>query len=87
MIYNHNELQDLKISDFKNLLNRAVKITFLKPIKLKGYEEEQYELLGVVTNIGISANTPHLPVDLTIKNEKANEHNINLSKMESLETE
>ncbi|NLP59332.1 hypothetical protein [Lutibacter sp. B1] len=86
MIYNHYEIQDLTLKDFQEQIGKSVTITFLKPQKLKSYDELKNELSGVVKKIGLSANSPHLPVDLTIKDlESDNEYDINLFKMESLE--
>lgn len=88
MVYNHYQIQDLTLKDFQQQIDKIVKITFLKPQKLKGYDDLQYELSGIVRIIGLSANSPHLPVDLTIKDLKTdNEFNVNLFKIENLETE
>lgn len=88
MIYNHYQIQDLTLKNFQQQINKVVKITFIKPQKLKGYDELQTELTGIVLKIGLSANSPHLPVDLTIKDlENASEFDISIFKMENLETE
>ncbi|MEZ4793472.1 MAG: hypothetical protein R2783_08450 [Gelidibacter sp.] len=88
MTYNHHQIQDLKLSDFEKQIGKVVKITLLKPTKLRGFEKEQKELTGVVQKIGLSANSPHMPVDLTIESQDNNtELNINLFKMETLEIE
>ena len=86
MIYNHYEIQDLTLKDFQEQIGKSVTITFLKPQKLKGYDELKNEFSGVVKKIGLSANSPHLPVDLTIKDlESEDDYDINLFKIESLE--
>lgn len=88
MKFNHYEIQDLSLKDFQKLINSVVRISFLKPEKLKGYDELQSELTGIVKKIGLSANSPHLPVDLTINDLENNcEFDISIFKMENLETE
>jgi hypothetical protein len=88
MTYNHYEIQDLTLKDFQKLINTVIKISFLKPQKLKGYDELQSELAGIVKKIGLSANSPHLPVDLTINDlENDSEFDISIFKIENFETE
>ena len=56
MIYNHYEIQDLTLKDFQEQIGKSVTITFLKPQKLKGYDELKNEFSGVVKKIGPSPN-------------------------------
>jgi hypothetical protein len=69
MTLNHHELQDLTIKGFEKLINKRVKIGLIKPKKPKGFEKEQSEFIGIIKGIGLSANSPHIPVDI---NEKIN---------------
>lgn len=87
MVYTHNQIQNLKLPDFEKLLGRLIKITFQNPINLKGYEEEQIEIVGKLIHIFLSPIEPYLPVEVTIKNGKGIENNINIFKMDKLELE
>ena len=66
MELNEHQIQDLKLSDLKHIVGKTIKITLKNPIKIKGLEEEQNELIGIVNQIGLAANAPNLPVDINI---------------------
>ena len=88
MEYNEHQIQDLKLSDLKPIVGKTVKITLKNPIKLKGLDEEQNELIGIVNQIGLAANPPNLPVDInvTISGTEITK-NVNIFGMDKLEWE
>lgn len=88
MEFNHNQIQDLRLSDLKPIVGKTVKITLKKPIKIEGFDQEQNELIGNVNQIGLAANPPNLPVDLniTISGTEITK-NVNIFRMEKLEWE
>lgn len=88
MELNEHQIQDLKLSDLKPVIGKTIKITLKKPIKIKGIEEEQIELIGVVNQIGLASNPPNLPVDLniTILGTEITK-DVNIFRMEKLEWE
>lgn len=85
MEFNHNQIQDLRISDLEPIIGKTVKITLKKPIKIEGFDQEQYEIIGIVNQIGLAANPPNLPVDIniTISGTGINK-NVNIFGMEKL---
>jgi len=88
MEFNHNKIQDLRLSDLKPIIGKTVKITLKKPIKIEGFDQEQNELTGNVNQIGLAANPPNLPVNLniTISGTEITK-NVNIFRMEKLEWE
>jgi hypothetical protein len=86
MKFNHYELQDLTVKDFEKLLNKKVRITLLKPKKPKGFEIKQSEFIGIVNKLGLSANSPHIPVDINVQSEEvATDFNVNIFQIKTLE--
>lgn len=67
---NSQTIERYKISDFEKIMNTTIKITFKKPIKHKSLENNENIFTGQIVNLGLSANSPHLPVsiDFSIEN-------------------
>lgn len=88
MELNEYQIQDLKLSDLKPIVGKTVKVTLKNPVKLKGLDEEQYELIGIVNQIGLAANPPNLPVDISITVSGTEiTKNVNIFGMDKLEWE
>jgi hypothetical protein len=66
MELNEYQIQSLKVSDLEPIVGKTVKIKLKKPIKIKGSEEEQYELIGILNQIGLASNPPNLPIHMNI---------------------
>ena len=67
---NSQTIEKFKKSDFEKIMNSTIKITLKKPIKHKLMEEEESVFIGQIVSLGLSGNSPHLPVsiDFLIKN-------------------
>ncbi|GAA0760187.1 hypothetical protein [Psychroflexus lacisalsi] len=88
MELNKNQIQDLRHKDLEPTVGKLIKITLENPMKIKGIDDEQTILIGNVNHIGLSANSPHLPVDINITIERTDiTKNVNIFKMEKLEWE
>jgi hypothetical protein len=57
-------IESFKKSDFEKLMNTTIKITLKKPFKIKSTEEVGNVFIGQIVSLGLSANSPNLPVSI-----------------------
>jgi hypothetical protein len=88
MEFNKNQIQDLRHKDLEPTVGKLIKITLENPMKIKGIDDEQTILIGNVNHIGLSANSPHLPVDINITIAGTDiTKNVNIFKIEKMKWE
>ena len=61
---NSQTIESYKKSDFEKIMNSTIKITLKKPIKTKHAEEVVNTFIGQIVGLGLSGNSPHLPVSI-----------------------
>ena len=61
---NSQTIESFKSSDFERLMNTTIKITLYKTFKIKSTEEVGNVFIGQIVSLGLSANSPHLPVSI-----------------------
>ncbi|KIX19826.1 hypothetical protein SY27_17415 [Flavobacterium sp. 316] len=61
---NSQTIESYKTSDFEKLMNSKIKITLKKTLKIKSTEEVGNVFIGQIVSLGLSANSPHLPVSI-----------------------
>lgn len=61
---NRQTIESFKSSDFERLMNTTIKITLKKTFKIKSTEEVGNVFIGQIVSLGLSANSPHLPVSI-----------------------
>jgi len=62
---NSQTIESYKTSDFEKIMNSTIKITFKKPINVKPTEENaEHTFIGQIVGLGLSGNSPHLPVSI-----------------------
>lgn len=61
---NSQEIEKFKTSDFEKIMNTTMQITLKKQIKIDSTEEVGNIFTGQIIGLGLSGNTPHLPVSI-----------------------
>jgi hypothetical protein len=83
---NSQTIESYKASDFEKIMNSTIKITLKKPIKIKSTEEVGSIFIGQIVGLGLSGNSPHLPVsiDFLIENTE-NKISTNIFQIDKIE--
>ncbi|WCC46193.1 hypothetical protein [Tenacibaculum finnmarkense] len=88
MEFNKNQIQNFRHKDLEPIVGKLIKITLENPMEIKGTDDEQIILIGNVNHIGLSANSPHLPVDINVSITGTNiTKNVNIFKIKKMEWE
>ena len=83
---NSQTIESYKTSDFEKLINSKIKITLKKPFKIKSTEEVGNVFTGQIVSLGLSANSPHLPVSIDFLIENSDDKiSPNIFQIESIE--
>lgn len=61
---NSQTIESYKASDFEKIMNSTIKITLKKPIQINSTEEVGNIFIGQIIGLGLSGNSPHLPVSI-----------------------
>jgi len=83
---NSQTIESYKTSDFEKIMNSTIKITFKKPFKIKSTEEIGNVFIGQIVSLGLSANSPHLPVSIDFLIENSDDRiSTNIFQIDSIE--
>ena len=83
---NSQTIESYKTSDFEKIMNSTIKITFKKPFKIKSTEEIGNIFIGQIISLGLSANSPHLPVSIDFLIENSDDKiSTNIFQIDSIE--